>query len=132
MRICSGTLARHLNGVLAFGDPAVCNAAVDFLSRNRNNRLSIVVDEPISWSHPLLAAVHEAGLSERVSVSALQGEPIAACHFLLRDDAAFRVEVDRGKAKALVNFNDEDFGSTLKDVFERLVKARSAPVPTPV
>ena len=54
MRIYSGKLATHLNGVLAFGDPAVCNAAVDFLSRNKNNRLGIVVDEPISWSHPLL------------------------------------------------------------------------------
>ena len=79
-----------------------------------------------------MTAVYEAGLSERVSVSALQGEPIAACHFLLRDDAAFRVEVDRHKAKALVNFNDEDFGSTLKDVFEWLVEERSALVSTPV
>ena len=132
VRIYSGKLARHLNGVLAFGDPAVCNAAVDFLSRNGNNRLSIVVDEPISWSHPLLTAVHEAGLSERVSVSALQGEPTVACHFLLRDDAAFRVEVDKNRAKALVNFNDEDFGGTLKEIFERVATDRSALVPAPV
>ena len=132
VRVYSGKLARDLNGVLAFGDPAVCNAAVDFLSRNEKNRLGIVVEEPINWRHPLLTAVHEAGLSKQVSLSGLQSEPIIAFHFLLRDDAAFRVEVDKDKAEALVNFNDEDFGGTLKDIFDLVVRDRSTPLPAPV
>ena len=123
LRIYSGKLAEHLNGVWAFADKTICNAAVEFLRRDGRNTLNILVEERVEPSHPFLAALADAGLLQQVKLAQVDDKLAPDFHFLLRDDAAFRVEIDKSKAEALVNFNDRRFGGKLRELFDRMVES---------
>ena len=122
VKVLTGRLARTLDGVLAWGDPEVCVVAVDFL--RRGGRLSILIDEELDCSdgpHPLLVAVVDAGLEDRLTLAQPQEdfrESSWSHHFLLMDGTALRIETDAEKAEAVVNFNDPELVGKISDVFD--------------
>ena len=136
VQVLTGTLARTLNGVLAWGDENICKAAVEFLSRG--GRLSILVMDDMDakdGGHPLVDAVGRAELRDRFDL-ARPAEDFEQNswrhHFLLMDRSALRIETNAEKAEAIVNFNDPDMGGRLGNVFDGWLKnadSLSAPAP---
>ena len=123
VKILTGELAQTLDDVLAYGDPEICAAMVDFL--RRGGKLSILVEKDMDLrggSHPLVTAVVDAGLADRLAVAQPQDDfrkhPWSH-HFLLMDGTALRIETDAEKAKALVNFNDPELGRKMSTAFDR-------------
>lgn len=123
VKILTGKLAQTLDGVLAYGDPEICAAVVGFL--RRGGRLSILVEKDLDGrggSHPLVTAVVDAGLGDRLALAQPQDDFQVhpwSHHFLLMDGTALRIETDAEKAEALVNFNDPELGGKLSAVFDR-------------
>lgn len=131
VKICCQHLSRHKGGILAYADPKIAEAAVDFLHRCGNGKLSIIIvdrldiDEPQKpLDHPLIKAIDEAGLLHKVDLRQLVKDGDGAdgvvlpYDFLVVDEEILRVEVDPVAAKAFVNFGDRDFARTMSDVFD--------------
>ena len=122
VKVLTGKLARTLDGVLAWGDPRICEAAVDFL--RRGGRLSILVVEGLDTkdgTHPLVDAVAKAGLEGQLDLAQVDDEFLDSAwshHFLLMDKSALRIETEAKKAKAVVNFHDPIMGEKVSSFFD--------------
>lgn len=123
--ILTPNLKRALDGVYAYEDPKLANAAVDFL-RKPNARLSILVgsdpdlDEGESINqHPFIARILEMSNTPRLDVYMnTEGRmPRRDFHFMVMDQQAYRIETDTERVKALANFGDPKPIGTLSQFF---------------
>ena len=125
VKILSGSLSRTFDGVLAYADPEMANAAIKFLGR-QNSRLSILIVDDIdvgpeqgALDHPLLAAIERAEISGRVTVAKADTKNWGGdFHFIVMDETASRVEYDTENAQAFVNLGDSGFASQLARAFD--------------
>ena len=132
VKVFTGRLARQVDGVLAYGDPEICNAAAAFL--RRGGTLSILVGEDVDVdegsglaSHPLFKRIFDDGLLDRVRI-AKQLKPDAhwPYHFLVVDEAAHRIETDNERAEAIVSFNRPHIGKQINQFFQEWMDAGQA------
>ena len=127
VRICTGTLARTFDGVLAYGNHTLVQSAHRFLSKPDTRLSIIIVDAPDIDDgqgiehHPLLAGLKDVD-EGRLRVSSLRGDTAADFnhHFVVMDSEALRVEVEPDKAKAFVIFGDESFAEGLANLFDSM------------
>lgn len=123
--ICTSHLSRTFDGVLAYAEPRLADAAVGFL--RRGGELSIYIqDEPdlrpgedLS-SHPLLAAISDADLGTgagRVRVYLNELEPKFDYDFIVMDGENVRFEANPEKAEAYVQLRSKKYGATLERAF---------------
>ncbi|MCY4277365.1 MAG: hypothetical protein OXE81_05955, partial [Gammaproteobacteria bacterium] len=130
VKICTGRLARHMGGVLAYADPRIAEAAIRFLGKEDSELTIMVIDSDgvdvdvgqDEGQHPLILALDEARsgivgkwkvLRRNSNIPSLGIEN----HFMVKDGTAVRIEVDTDRAEAYVNFEDEKFGETLSSIF---------------
>ena len=135
IRIYTGRLSQAFDGINAYADPVLADAAIKFLSKE-GSRLSIIIADNIdvgsgqsSDEHPLLAAIKKADIKGSVKVSqenkTAGNESLSPYHFIVMDDTAVRVETDTEKGEAYVNFRDPDVGRLLTEMFDLSEKRKS-------
>lgn len=141
VRIFSGTLARSLDGVPAYGNERILAAARGFLDKGGTMKIllekPIDVDEGRPWTeHPLVAMARsmpgggdllevkqapEDGLNELREASVLY-------HWITMDDQAYRLEMDTRQARAIANFGNSRTACALVAIFDDLF-AKAKPLP---
>ena len=129
--ILTPNLKRTLDGVYAYEDPKLANAAVDFL-RKPNTRLSILVGsdpdlgevESIN-QHPFIARILEMSNAPGLDVymNTERRIPRRDFHFVVMDQQAYRIETDTERVKALANFGDPKPIGTLSQFFNACTEA---------
>ena len=127
--IYTGQLKRTLDGVLAYGDPALAKAAVRFLERP-GTELSVAVAGELdvncgftnATDHPFVKTIVEAADRIKGTFNLYDASEAATFeyHFAVMDEKAFRVEVDTRNAQAYASFGDTKFAQTLARVFDYL------------
>lgn len=143
VQICTGRLAQAVEGVLAYGDTKIANAAIRFLQKP-DTELSIILfgeEEPDLegvnqlQEHPFLAAVMRAehnllGTLRVFQVKADYYRDLAfRHHFLVMDDCGVRVEShdldgEASDIKAIATLNDKTFARSFAGAFDA-IKAES-------
>jgi hypothetical protein len=105
-----------------YGESSVLNAIEAFLRRSPQARLEIVSEEPIPTNHPVLSRLQAAGLNAQASLSTLtkQIADQTPLHFAVVDGQHFRMESDKTKFEALVQFGNPALGSDMQRLFEDL------------
>ena len=126
VRIYTGRLSQSFNGVLAYADPKLAEAAIGFLAKPGTKLSIVIVDDPdiddgqSIEDHPLLSSIATGDVQGEVKVS--KGDPKQLdsfkYHFIVMDNQAVRIEFDTDAAKAYVNFRDQDFGKDLVSLFD--------------
>ena len=139
VRLYSGNLRRELGGVMVYGNPHIVDDVLTFL-KNSNASLSVVLegeidippnDEPCD--HPLIRAMRSAkekgeiqghlrvcrALEEHVKI--LRDSDFDY-HWMVMDDQAYRLENEKDKAKAFVNFGNADKAARFGSLFDKIAE----------
>ena len=125
VKIYTGKLAQSFNGVLAYADPKLAEAAIRFLQKDESS-LSIIVADELDLSgtnsnekHPFIEQILQSEPRGKFTVSTAMENlsPPLDFHFLVMDKGAFRIEMEPEQAKALVNFKNPDFADALSSLF---------------
>lgn len=132
VRIFSGTLARSLDGVPAYGNERILAAARGFLDKGGTMKVllekPIDVDEGRHWTeHPLvtMARSRRAGDLLEVKQAPKDGldelrEANVLYHWITMDDQAYRLEMDTRQARAIANFGNSKTARALVAIFDDL------------
>lgn len=142
VRIFSGTLIRKLDGVSAYEDDQILDAAQKFLARGGKMKVlierAIDVDKDQNWTdHPLVGVGRSAppgsGLFEIKQVPEEQLKELSEAkilyHWITMDEQAYRLEMDTKKARAIANFGNPETALALIVVFDDLF-AKATPLPS--
>lgn len=129
IRLFCGSLQQKLNGINAYSERHILNAAKEFLDKPDSDMRIILVDAIDSESasaHPLVKA---AGNSVGGSFQIRQvPDPVKQelqtlewdAHFLVMDVRAYRLETDPDEAKAVANFGDTGYAKALATFFDEI------------
>ena len=135
IRLFSGGLRRHIDGVALFEDDNVLKAAEGLLQGGGEIRVALQgeLDAPdgVASNHPLVAMYHklvDSGKAKgRLLICPANKEGIEFLrendflhHWQVMDEQAYRLETDDDEViKAHVNFGDADTAKAFADVFDR-------------
>jgi hypothetical protein len=118
MEILTGSLNPEI-----YGTAEVVQSAINFLSKNSGASISILCEAHIdAQSHPLLKAIIENGLDEKLFLFRVPKEKLSeyTYHFALGDQKHFRFQNSRDVPDAVVQFNDPQNGAMVHQLFEGL------------
>ena len=132
IKIFTGRLSQAHDGVLAYANPKLADAAVNFLQK-ANTSLSIVIADRLdvaegesSSNHPFLTRIWNSEPKGQFEVyQALKNEsPILPYHFLVMDGSAIRVEMNTEDVTAIASFNSSDLAAGLTSLYDAYVHDR--------
>jgi hypothetical protein len=107
-----------------YSTPGVIASATTFLSRNATAHIDIISEAVVDPElYPLFRSARNAGLVDRIRLHQLPQEVAVECgfHFVVADGRHFRFESSRENREAIVQFNNQKFGATLRATFTKLV-----------
>lgn len=124
IKITTTCLQRTFDDVLAYAEPKLAEAAIDFL--NRGGELQIFIQETPDLDegkglddHPFLASVSKADLEHgSIKVYLSEGSDKFPYDFMVMDRKSYRFELDPAGAKAYVEFEDRDGAETVDSAFK--------------
>ena len=138
VRLYSGKLSRRYNGFRVFDNDHVIQAAKKFLA-HPGCELMIAIESGVDVEsgesvadHPFVRAIEEAHRSGQIhgrleirqapeaGKTFLQNHNFRN-HWMVMDDAAYRLETNTGQAGAHVNFNDRKMARALALLFDRFL-----------
>ena len=135
VRIYSGKLSRELNGVSVYGNPHIIRAMEGFLAEP-DRRCQIVIAQELDVGqgetprdHPIVRATQammdEGTLRGDLEIRRAPAEGMAFLreknfnnHWMTMDDHAYRIETNRERAGAHVNFNHPRTADALMRLFD--------------
>lgn len=139
MFTCAEKTIKIFNGCLStsvFGKADVINAAKTFVEKG--GRIQVVVQEAFSEealaSHGLLTALRQMCCNNNETKNSftmyLGDEQVQniPSHFLIMDNAGYRLEENREQPVAFASFNDPQIVESLDKLFERILN-KSTPIP---
>ena len=123
VNIATTRLQRTFDGVLAYAEPKLAEAAIGFL--NRGGELQIFVqgapdlDEGKKLNdHPFIAAISNANLErESIKVYLNEGSEKFPYDFMVMDRKSYRFQLSPKKTEAYVEFEDRDGAETVDSAF---------------
>ena len=135
VRLLTGQLSRTLDGVEVYKNPHIIKAALTFLAKE-DTALSVISENDIdvpgpSQDHPFIQEVTSA--KERGDIQGslkvyreseehktILREANFSYHWMVMDEQAYRLEKDKDKATAFVNFGDKDRATRLANLFDSI------------
>lgn len=108
-----------------YGTASAVDAAIGFLGRSPSTRIRIALEKPadLDWnSHKLLARFRECNLLDRVDIRVVPKEVSEGYiyHFAVADEQSYRLEADRDKLEAVVQFRNPVAGRSLSERFQQI------------
>lgn len=110
-----------------FGNHAIKEEAVKFLSKSPHVKLKVAFQEDISkekaaatsFLQYILTAPDKKGMIEIYNAS--KAFPCITNHFLIADGKAFRYEIDHETRRAMANFGDTENAQVLSEIFNKII-----------
>ena len=148
VRLFSGNLSRAIGDVEVYSNPKVAAAVEKMLSSGVSLQVvlhnAIDVDEDETWiDHPLVRIKDRLNEAERLSgsldIRQSSQDSIRHLekfkflnHWMVMDKSAYRLETDIRRARAHVNFGDNDMARVLADIFDNVLFRSAKPLMRPV
>ena len=139
VRLFSGQLLCALEGVPVYRNPYIIEAALAFL-RKPETALSVILEQELDVpsesppeAHPFIHAVKEAKENGNIQGALkvyriwdedwdILKEVDFAYHWMVMDQQAYRLEKDKEKATAFVNFGDAKKATQLGSLFDTIAE----------
>lgn len=132
IKIFTGRLSQAHDGVLAYANPKLADAAVNFLQK-ASTSLSIVIADRLDVAegengsnHPFLNRIWNSEPKGQFEVyeASKNESPILPYHFLVMDGSAIRVEMNTEDVTAIASFNSSDLAAGLTSLYDAYVHDR--------